>query len=181
LLELLSVAVDVGGEAAVRTWTERAGLTFPTLLDADNRLGALFGFKAIPNGILIDPDGVVRYTKFGGFDVASAADLRAVEQAITAAPVQPSADGDHRPLPIDAGPAQAAALLSAGTAELAAGNREAGLEAWRAALRLDPDNFIIRKQLWRADHPERFGEVIDSDWQREQLAQEQDGRAGGRH
>ncbi|HEY8743997.1 MAG TPA: TlpA disulfide reductase family protein, partial [Chloroflexota bacterium] len=64
-LELLSVAVDMGGEDAVRIWTERAGLTFPTLLDPDNRLGALFGFKAIPNGILIDREGVIRYTKFG--------------------------------------------------------------------------------------------------------------------
>lgn len=173
--------MDVGGEAAVRTWTERAGLTFPTLLDADNRLGAMFGFKAIPNGILIDPDGVVRYTKFGGFDVASAADLRAVEQAIIAAPVPPPAGGDHRPPPVDEGAAQAAALIRAGTAQLATGNREAGLEAWRAALRLDPNNFIIRKQLWRADHPERFGEVIDSAWQREQLAQEQAERAGGSH
>jgi hypothetical protein len=173
--------VDVGGTAAVRTWTERAGLTFPTLLDAENRLGACFGFKAIPNGILIDPDGVIRYTKFGGFDIASAADLRAVEQAITATPVQPSADGDHRPLPIDEGAAQAAALIREGTAQLAAGNQEAGLAAWRAALRLDPNNLIIRKQLWRADHPERFGEVIDSDWQREQLAQERVERAGGSH
>lgn len=173
--------MDVGGEAAVRTWTQRAGLTFPTLLDPDNRLGALFGFKAIPNGILIDPNGVVRYTRFGGFDVASAADLRAVEQAITAALVPPPADADHRPPPVDEGAAQAAALIRAGTAQLATGNREAGLEAWRAALRLDADNFIIRKQLWRADHPERFGEVIDSVWQREQLAREQAERAGGSH
>jgi len=59
----------MGGEDAVRIWTERAGLTFPTLLDPDNRLGALFGFKAIPNGILIDREGVIRYTKFGGFGV----------------------------------------------------------------------------------------------------------------
>jgi hypothetical protein len=39
---------------------------------------------------------------------------------------------------------------------------------------LDPDNLVIRKQLWRADHPERFGEVIDGDWQRQQLARERE-------
>lgn len=170
---MLSVAVDMGGDEAVRTWTERAGLTFPTLLDPENRLGALFGFKAIPNGILIDPEGVVRYTKFGGFDVASAQDLGAVEAAVASAP----AAADRPPARVDERAARAAALLTEGTTRIEAGNREAGLEAWRAALRLDPDNLVIRKQLWRADHPERFGEVIDSDWQREQVAREQAARA----
>jgi hypothetical protein len=150
----------------VRPWTERAGLTFPTLLDPDNRLGDLFGFKAIPNGILLDREGVIRYTKFGGFDVGNAGDLGAIEAALTAAP----AVGGRRTAPIDERAARAAALLREGTARMEAGNRAAGLEAWRAALRLDPANLIIRKQLWRADHPERFGEVIDGAWQREQLA-----------
>ena len=171
----------MGGEDAVRTWTERAGLTFPTLLDADNRLGTLFGFKAIPNGILLDADGVIRYTKFGGFDVTSTADLAAVEAAIATAPFrEPAGDGGNSQEVVGAG-APVATLLREGATLLAAGERAAGLEAWRAALRLDPENFIIRKQLWRADHPERFGEVIDSDWQREQLAQEQAARSGGSH
>lgn len=158
----------------MRTWTERAGLTFPTLLDPDNHLGDLFGFKAIPNGILIDPEGVIRYTKFGGFDVADAGDLTAIEDAVAAA--QTPGGGGRRVAQVDEGAARAAALLREGTTQMAAGNRQAGLDSWRAALRLDPDNLIIRKQLWRADHPERFGEVIDSDWQREQLAQEQEAR-----
>ena len=165
----------MGGEEAVRTWTERAGLTFPTLLDPENRLGALFGFKVIPNGILVDPEGVVRYTKFGGFDVASAQDLGAIEAAVASAP---PAAGDRPPTRIEERAARAAALLTEGTAQLEAGNREAGLDAWRAALRLDPDNLVIRKQLWRADHPERFGEVIDGDWQREQLVRELAARPG---
>lgn len=167
------------GEAAVRTWTERAALTFPTLLDPDNQLGELFGFKAIPNGILIDREGVIRYTKFGGFAVTNAADLTAVEEAIAATP--PRAVSGQQTAQIDSGAAQAAALLREGYAQMAAGNREAGLTIWRSALRLDPANLVIRKQLWRADHPERFGEVIDSAWQREQLAQEQNGRTGGGH
>lgn len=159
------------GEAAVRTWTERAGLAFPTLLDPDNRLGARFGFKAIPNGILIDPEGMIRYTKFGGFNVASATDLAAVEQAVLAAP-STVRSGVERSMPMAAEAERVAALLREGTTQLAAGNREAGLAAWRTALQLDTENLVIRKQLWRADHPERFGEVIDSAWQREQLAQE---------
>ena len=166
----------MGGEDAVRIWTERAGLTFPTLLDPDNQLGGMFGFKAIPNGILIDPEGVIRYTKFGGFDVASAADLGSIEDAIASAPAL--AASGQRTAQIDEQAARAAALHRQGTAQMASGKRQAGLDAWRAALRLDPDNLIIRKQLWRADYPERFGEVIDGEWQREQLAQEQAARSG---
>jgi hypothetical protein len=155
----------------VRTWTERASLTFPTLLDPDNRLGDLFGFKAIPNGILLDREGVIRYTKFGGFDVSSAVDLAAVETAIAATPTPAGSEGGIARIEAAA---QAAALLREGYGQMAAGNREAGLAAWRSALRLDPDNLVIRKQLWRADHPERFGEVIDGDWQRQQLARERE-------
>jgi phage terminase Nu1 subunit (DNA packaging protein) len=173
--------VDIGGAEAVRTWTERAGLAFPTLLDADNRLGALFGFKAIPNGILLDADGVIRYTKFGGFDVADAADLAAIEEVIATARSRQPAHGDKDAQELTSAAQQVATLLREGAAQLAAGERAAGLDTWRAALRLDPDNLIIRKQLWRADHPERFGEVIDSDWQREQLAREQAARPGGSH
>ena len=87
----------------------------------------------------------------------------------------PPAAISHRATEID----ERAALLREGIAQMDAGNRQAGLEAWRAALRLDPANLVIRKQLWRADHPERFGEVIDSDWQREQLAQGDVVRTGG--
>ncbi len=161
----------MGGAEAVRIWTERAGLTFPTLLDPENRLGALFGFKAIPNGILLDPAGNIRYTRFGGFDVAHAEDLSAVEAALAASP--PPTVSKPEAAQIDQPAAQAARLLREGVAQMEAGHRAAGLLALRAALRLDPANFVIRKQLWRADHPERFGEVIDSDWQRTQLAQEQ--------
>lgn len=43
---------------------------------------------------------------------------------------------------------------------------------WRTALALDPANFTVRKQIWLAEHPERFGERIDFAWQKEQLARE---------
>ena len=162
--------MDIGGPEAVRIWTERAGLTFPTLLDPENRLGAVFGFKAIPNGILLNPAGTIRYTKFGGFDVANAADLSAVEAAIASTPSMTASNREA--VQIDQRAAQAALLLRDGAAQIEAGNRAAGLLALREALRLDPANFVIRKQLWRADHPERFGEVIDSDWQQTQLARE---------
>ncbi|MBM4419566.1 MAG: hypothetical protein FJ033_14845 [Chloroflexi bacterium] len=43
---------------------------------------------------------------------------------------------------------------------------------WRTALARDPRNFTVRKQIWRAAHPEWFYPTIDLDWQREQLDRE---------
>jgi hypothetical protein len=175
-LELLSVAVDLEGEEAVRRWTERAGATFPTVLDAENRLGALLGYKVIPNGVLLDPEGVIRYAKLGGFEVNRPEDLAAVEAAMRshAHPVAGGRTGKDLSAEEQA---RVAALLREGTAMLQTGRGEAGLAAWREALRLDPDNFVIRKQLWRADHPDRFGETIDFEWQRGQLAVEKEREA----
>ncbi len=39
-----------------------------------------FGFKAVPNGILIDPEGIIRYTKYGGFSVDKHEDVATVER-----------------------------------------------------------------------------------------------------
>jgi len=177
--ELVSVASDMGGDDAVRTWTERAGATFPTVIDADNTLGALLGFKAIPNGVLIDHDGIIRYAKYGGFEVSNAAELAAFEAALRGSSGQtPHADAAGRLTPELQ--ERVAALLRTGFQRMAAGDRDAGLDAWRQALALDPANFVIRKQLWRADHPERFGEEIDFAWQQGQLAAEREREAAGR-
>ena len=43
---------------------------------------------------------------------------------------------------------------------------------WRAALHLDPDNLVIRKQVWAACSPEKFHPAIDWQWQKEQREQE---------
>lgn len=42
---------------------------------------------------------------------------------------------------------------------------------WRQGLELDPDNYIIHKQIWAVENPDKFyaGDV-DYAWQREQTA-----------
>jgi len=42
---------------------------------------------------------------------------------------------------------------------------------WREGVALEPDNYLIRKQIWAVEHPEKFysSDAVDSDWQREQL------------
>ena len=45
------------------------------------------------------------------------------------------------------------------------------LARWRQGLKLNPDNYLIRKQIWAVENPERFYEGdVDYNWQREQFA-----------
>ncbi len=52
------------------------------------------------------------------------------------------------------------------------GDSRGAAELWRRASELDQDDFVIRKQLWRALHPDRFGERLDLEWQQEQMKRE---------
>ena len=61
--------MDAQGAERARPYVEEAAATFQTAVDEENLLGQLYGFKAIPNGFLIDEDGTVRYKRLGGFDV----------------------------------------------------------------------------------------------------------------
>ena len=63
-------------------------------------------------------------------------------------------------------------------AHLATGDKPAAANALREALEADPKNWIIHKQIWAIQHPERFYEgPVDFRWQREQLRRE--AQAGG--
>ena len=51
------MAMDAQGAERARPYVEKAGATFETVVDEENTLGQLYGFRAIPNGFLIDePD-----------------------------------------------------------------------------------------------------------------------------
>lgn len=43
---------------------------------------------------------------------------------------------------------------------------------WHKARMMDRDNFVLRKQIWMLEHPDRFHPVIDFEWQKVQLALE---------
>ena len=61
-----------------------------------------------------------------------------------------------------------------GAACFARGARDEAVAEWRRALQLDPGNLTIRKQIWMAEHPDKFHPTIDVDWQQGQLARERD-------
>lgn len=164
--------MDVQGAEASRPWLERAGATFPTVVDSASALGELFGYKVIPNGIFLDETGAVRFAKFGGFSVANDADVAAIERLLTASHTTGATLSEHAPPSPAADSGARMGALQRGLELLRRGDRDAAVAAWREALAADPGNYVIRKQIWAVEHPERFYPTIDFAWQKEQLARE---------
>ena len=91
------MAVDAGGVAAARPWVEQAGATFPTVVDAENRLALDYDFRAVPNGICLDTDRIVRYRKLGGFSCEHDDDRAAVARLLRGEALPASAESTVEP------------------------------------------------------------------------------------
>lgn len=169
--EILSIAVDALGAEAIRPWLDKAGATFITLLDRESVLGARHGFKVIPNGLLLDEQGVLRYARIGGFRVEDDQTLQLVK-AFIADPLSLEAANAPQAQTSSATTGEWQAHFSRGVALLEQQQHAEAAAAFREALLLDPENWLVRKQLWRALHPDKFGEQIDLNWQSEQRQRE---------
>jgi hypothetical protein len=170
----VSVAVEHTGPEAVRSFVDAAGLTFPTIVDEHGALSRLFDFKVVPNGVLLDEEGIIRWSKFGGFSIENADDVAVVERFLAGEAPGPSPEQD---VPYTLGPLERELVTTKvhlGRLLLDAGRTKEAVAAWRDALRWDPQNFTIRKQIWVAEHPEKFFPTIDFAWQQEQLAAERE-------
>jgi len=171
----VSIAVDTQGMEAVRPWTARAGATYPTVVDRENTLAALYDYKLVPNGIFLDAAGIIRYRKFGGFSVENAADVAAIQRLIDGEVVEIEADQPEAAYQLgEEERALVHARMHRGAEYFAQGAPAAAVAAWTQALHLDPQNLTIRKQIWMAAYPERFHPTIDFAWQQGQLARERE-------
>jgi hypothetical protein len=157
--------MDGQGEDAPRQFAESAGDAFPTLLDAENALGQAFGFKAIPNGILVSPQGRIDAIVAGKFDIQRPQTKRLVEEWLAGREIpvlKPPGDQDWS--------AEALRLYREASVAVRLGDRVEAIRLLRLAYPLEPDNYIIRKQLWAIENPERFYVGgIDREWQDGQL------------
>ncbi len=173
--QFVSVAVDTQGAEAARPWTERAGATFPTVIDRDNSLAALYDYKLIPNGIFLDETGIIRYRKFGGFQAENAADVDAIQRLIDGEVEEIALEAKAAPYQL--GVTERALVntrMRLGAELFARGGRTEAVAEWTQALHLDPENLTIRKQIWMAVYPEKFHPTIDFAWQQGQLARERE-------
>lgn len=162
---MLAVAQDVQGEQRVRPVVEERGVDFPVLVDSASSLAAAFGFRVVPSGAFVDATGMVRYKHLDDFDVADPRVRWNLERFVAGEPTESPADAGSMP-------PEALELFARGANLYALGDVRNALAIWRQALQLDPDNFLIRSQIWVAEHPDRFYPVVDREWQELQLVKE---------
>jgi hypothetical protein len=173
--ELIAVAMDSAAPESARQFYDGAKASFVRGVDRDDALFSTLDFQVVPNGIFIDENGIVRYAKFGGFEARLQTDLNAIEKLL-AAPVSPVTaarpGGKSGAAALPADPQSPRYWFRLGTEALQKGDKKTAAQHWRKALSLDPQNFVIRKQIWALEHPEQFYPKINFEWQREQLAAE---------
>ena len=65
---------------------------------------------------------------------------------------------------------KANALFVSGKQLFDSGNKDGAIKIWRKAIEIDPKNYIIRKQIWAIENPNRFyKDKVDYIWQNAQL------------
>ena len=166
------MAIDAQGAEMARPFVESAGATFPTVVDRNNLLSRIYGFKAIPNALFIDEAGSIQYLKYSGFDIIksefkqAAATWVGTGKALTEDSPQKVNITDS-----ETSHSEAVRLFDRGMKLYGRGQVEEALILWRQGVALEPDNYVIRKQIWAVEHPDKFyvGDV-DYDWQKEQLS-----------
>ncbi len=170
--DILSVSVDIQGAEVAKPYAQ--DLPFTTVVDTENKLANLFGFKIVPNGIFVDKEGIIRLIK-QGFQVSQANHVEALEKLVTGVVDKVELDDTYyepKHIALEAQLAQTKFKL--GMEYSKNGKKEEALKELDEALLLDPDNFLIRKQRWYIRHPEKFSPTIDIEWQQEQLTKEKE-------
>lgn len=155
------MAVDLQGPGKPKPYVDAAKPDFNVVIDQRNVLGALFGYRAIPNGVFLDERGILRFRKFSGFDIRKpemaeeAFRFAAGSGELTLEPSATVTHGDY---------------FSRGLALYEAGDIEGAKRVWREGIKVEPDHWNMRKQLWAIERPDRFYDgAVDYAWQREQV------------
>ena len=169
-VELLSVALDFQGSDVVKPYVQEANTSFSTVVDSENVLGRVCGFKAVPNGYFLEPGLKVSQSIKGKFDIRNPEILRRTIEWIGSPTVtnsEPYNVVDEKMTP------DVERLFESGLKLYREGNEQEGITEWQKLIAVDPNNYIVRKQVWAIMYPDKFydGEV-DFEWQRRQMKYE---------
>ena len=161
---MLGIAQEAQGPERVRAAVHDRGVEFPVLVDRHGTIARGLGFGVVPSGFFVD-DAMVRYAHRDTFDIG---DPRVRHNLVRflegeAVPRSPAGRGANP---------DALALFASGVDLHQRGDIVGALKSWRAALEIDPDNFLIRSQVWVVEHPEHFYPTVDRAWQERQLMRE---------
>ena len=158
-----------GGERA-RPFTKKAGLSIPALVDRKGQLWERYDFQVVPLQLYFDETGRLVYRSTGApkGDVLERLDealkaprVPAAERALAASEATPGTARN-----------EAGKLFARGVKALEEGKTNSALVLWKKALAEDPDNWLIRKQIWTLESPDTFwgGSEIDYGWQKQRMA-----------
>ena len=171
----MAVALETQGAETATPWVQRAGATYPAVVDQNNLLSSALDFKAVPNGVFVGEDGTIRYAKYGGFSIEHPEDTETIRKLIHGEIEQQAGEVHHAPYTLTPTERELVETrVRLGSELLSRGDKEGALGEWRKALDMDPENLVIRKQIWVVRHPEKFHPAIDWDWQKQQLRQERE-------
>ena len=158
----------------MRPWHEAANADFVTLVDSQNTFGTLYDLKAIPYGVMVDEAGRLVKGPFN-INIANQKTLAMLEKWVSDPDYNVKLLHDVKPLnPLNAKTTtESAARFQLGLVLLEVGKKEEAIAEWRKALALDPKNWIIHKQIWAVEHPDKFYDGnVDYGWQEAQLEAE---------
>ena len=159
-----------------KPWVEKAKAGYPVLLDQKNVVGKRYHVKYVPVGIIVDEAG--RLVKaISSVNIDHETFRRELEGWATSGIVPPpwSEDGDQIAAPDQRTPdeEEGDARFQLAIVLLEQGKKEEAIAELKRAFRLDPKNWIIRKQLWAIEHPEAFySGPVDYTWQKRQREKE---------
>ena len=169
------IAQDVQGAKVARPWVEGAGGTYRALLDRHNLIGKAYNVKFVPVGILVDEEGrLVRAV--GSVNIGQEGFREELAGWVTTGAIPRTwieEDRQGAPRKLTPGEEEADARFQLAIALLKQEKVEEAVAELKQAIRLDPQNWLIRKQLWAIDTPEAFykGDV-DYGWQKARRMQE---------
>jgi hypothetical protein len=162
---MLAVAQDVEGQDRVRPVIRERDVHFPVLIDHSSDLGRALRFRIVPFGAFVDAGGILRYRHTDDFDIGDPRVRFNLDEFLSGRPVEvPQEEETMAPDALD--------LFARGVELYSKGRALEAVERWRLALDHDPDNFVIRSQIWAVEHPEHFYPVVDREWQSMQLLKE---------
>jgi tetratricopeptide (TPR) repeat protein len=174
-VEVVVIAQDAQGAQVARPWVEKANGTYRALLDQRSEIGKACGLKYVPVGIVLDEEGRLA-RPVGSVSIDDENFRRELGQWAQSGSIPPSwreMASPARPAPFTYDEREALARFELAVVLLERGEREEAIAELRRAVRLDPQNWLIRKQLWAVHTPEAFySGPVDYAWQKQQMEKE---------
>ena len=163
-VELLSIAVDFQGADVVRPYVDKANPSFTTVVDSENVLARLLGFKALPNGYFLEPGLKLSESIKGRFDIRNPEILQKTLGWINNPTLY---DKEPQETIDESMSSDEQSIFDNGLMLYQKGKVQEAISEWRKIAIMDPKNWIVRKQIWAIIHPDKFYDAgVDFDWQR---------------